>query len=274
VTRTAVDVRPLGLARVLLGALVLLRTTPLLAPFHPPFLSGASPLLGWPTHEWHFAATGLGLPDVAVAALCVVRTLAATLFAAGVRAREAGVAGALAGWLVLAQDESGYINTLHLLYMGMAVLAVAGSGAAAALRPERAVLPESGVLLLRAFVASVYAWSGIAKLNASWLAGEALASFHAQGIVRGPLVDALLASHAGQLVCAWGVAALEIALGPLLLVRRTRRVAVVLALALHALLEVTVHPDVFGFAMAALLVGCWARGAAPSSASGAASSAC
>src|SRR4051812_27789955 len=45
------DVRealPLAWARVALGALFLLRTTPVLAPLHLPYLSGTSPLVGWP----------------------------------------------------------------------------------------------------------------------------------------------------------------------------------------------------------------------------------
>jgi hypothetical protein len=45
----------------------------------------------------------------------------------------------------------------------------------------------------------------------------------------------------------------------LLLWRRTRRPAVVAALAFHAVLQVTVHPDFFGFAMAALLLAFVAR---------------
>jgi hypothetical protein len=50
------------------------------------------------------------------------------------------------------------------------------------------------------------------------------------------------------------VVATELVLGPLLLWPRTRRIAGVAALTFHAVLEVSLHPDFFGFAMAVLLL--------------------
>jgi len=44
----AADLRPLAWCRAAIGAVLLLRTTPLLAPFHIWFLRDAFPLLGWP----------------------------------------------------------------------------------------------------------------------------------------------------------------------------------------------------------------------------------
>jgi hypothetical protein len=244
----------LGIARVVFGALVLVRTTPLLSFFHVPYLDGASPLLGWPSGGWHIAAFGLALPAAVVAALCIARTLAVVLFTIGVRTTAAGVAASALGYVVLAQNLMGYVNTLHLLLLGMLVLAVSGAGSRFALRPERAVDPPSGVGLVRALVVSVYAWSGLAKLNRSWLHGDALTQLHSYGVVRGAVADALLASPTGLATAAWGVAATELALGPLLLWPRTRRAAMAVALLLHAVLEASVHPDFFGFAMAALLL--------------------
>jgi hypothetical protein len=100
----------------------------------------------------------------------------------------------------------------------------------------------------------VYVWSGLAKLNGSWLSGEALASFRETGSIAGPLADALASSPRLLPGAAWLVALTELAIGPLLLARRTRRVAVVAALGFHAVLESVVHPDFFGFAMAILLL--------------------
>jgi len=248
------DLRALGIARILLGALVLLRTTPVLAPLHVPYLNGASPLLGWPTSAWHVADAGLALPAGVVATLCVVRTVAAVLFTAGVRTRASGLCAGVAAWIVLAQDATGYINTYNLLFLGLIVLGLSGSGSAWALRAEAEGDPRSGLALARAFVVSVYAWSGIAKLNLAWLRGEVLGQLHAAGVVRGPLADAILASSTGCTVAAWAVAGAELAMGPLLFWPRTRRAAVVAALAFHAALEVSVHPDFFGFAMASLLL--------------------
>jgi hypothetical protein len=244
----------LGVARACFGGLVLLRTTPVLAPLHIPYLEGVMPLLGWPTATWHVAAFGLALPASVVAILCVLRTVATILFALGVRAGPAGLAGGVLGWIVLAQDVMSYVNTLHLLFLGMVVLAVSGAGSAFALRPEPIVDPRSGLALTRALVASVYAWSGLAKINASWLSGDALGQLQQYQVVHGVLAESLLTTAPSRALVATGIATIELALGPLLLWRRTRRATLFLALALHLGLEISVHPDVFGFAMAALLL--------------------
>jgi hypothetical protein len=53
------------------------------------------------------------------------------------------------------------------------------------------------------------------------------------------------------------VVAFELSLGPALLVRRTRRIALLAAFAFHGLLQLTTSPDFLGFGMCALLVACW-----------------
>jgi Vitamin K-dependent gamma-carboxylase len=254
VTPEGDDPKRLGVARLVFGILVLLRTTPLLDFLHVRYDAGASPLLGWPSDRWHVAALGLALPPVVVAALCVGRTLAVVLFALGVWTTAAGVAAGVLGYAVLSQNVMGYVNTLHLLFAGMLVLAVSGAGTRLALRPEPAIDPRSGLRLVRALVASVYAWSGIAKLNGSWLRGDALLQLHDHGIVGGGLAAVLLATPGCRVSMAGAIAATELALGPLLLWPRTRRAAVVAALLLHAVLEASVHPDFFGLAMATLLL--------------------
>lgn len=254
-----VDFRPLGYARIAFGVVVLLRTTPLLSFLDIPFLHSVSPLLGWPPDGWHVAAFGIALPDTVVAALCIVRTVAAIAFCVGVRARIAGVVAGVSGYLVVAQDVFGYTNTSHLLCVASIVLALGNAGCAVALLPDRALSPASGRWLVRALVVSVYAWSGIAKLNATWLSGEALAQFHADGFVRGALGSWLVATSSLRIVVACAVAMTELALGPLLLWTRTRRVALLVALGFHVVVETVVHPDVLGWAMAALLFSFWDR---------------
>jgi Vitamin K-dependent gamma-carboxylase len=249
--------RVLGLARVFIGTLVLVRTTPLLAPLRVAFLRDTWPLLGWPPRGWHVAAFDLALPDGIVASLCVLRTIAVAAFTLGAWTRASGIATGALGYLALSQDALSYFNTLHLLYASTVLLALAGSGSRLALRRERSRQSDSGIALLRAFAVSVYAWGGIAKLNPDWLQGDALEQFSRERVIAGMLADAALGSRAGRLACAWTVVALELALGPLLLCRATRRFALPGALAFHVLLEGSVHPDVFGFAMAALLVTFW-----------------
>ena len=248
------ELRMLGVARACFGTLVLLRTTPMLAPFHIPYLEGTLPLLGWPTSTWHVAAFGLALPASVVATLCILRTVATILFTLGVRARPAGVAGGVFGWLVLAQDVMSYVNTLHLLFLGMVVLAASGAGSAFALRPEPLADPRSGLVLTRALVASVYAWSGLAKINASWLSGDTLGQLQQNQVVHGALAEVLLTTAPWRAFIATTLAVIELTLGPLLLCRRTRSAALLLALAMHLGFEIAIHPDFFGFAMAALLL--------------------
>jgi hypothetical protein len=244
----------LGLVRVLFGTLVLLRTTPVLAPLHITYLRATSPLLGWPAATWHVPMWGPSLAPGLVATFCVVRTLALVLFTLGVRARESGVASGVLAWAVMSQDAGSYINTFHLLFLGLIVLGVSGAGSTFAWRPELEVDPRSGVALTRVFVASVYAWSGFAKLNLSWLQGGVLQRLYSDGIVHGPIADALLPTTPGCAVAAWTVVATELALGPLLLWPRTRGLAWVAALAFHAVLELSLHPDFFGFGMSVLLL--------------------
>jgi len=247
-------IRLLGLVRVLFGTLVLLRTTPVLAPLHVTYLRATSPLLGWPTPMWHVPIWGPSLPAGLVATFCLARTVAIVLFTLGVRARESGVASGFLAWAVMSQDAGSYINTFHLLFLGLIVLGVSGAGSSLALRPELEIDPRSGVALTRVFVASLYAWSGFAKLNSSWSHGEVLQRLYGDAVVHGPIADALLATTPGCAVAAWSVVATELALGPLLLWPRTRGLACIAALAFHAVLELSLHPDFFGFGMSVLLL--------------------
>jgi hypothetical protein len=244
----------LGVSRVLFGVLVLLRTTPVLLPLGIPYMAGTYPLLGWPSQTWHIAMWGGLWPDAVVVALCVARTLAIVLFTLGVRARETGIAAGALAWAAMSQNAGTYINTFHLLFLGMMVLGASGAGRAVALRPEREVDPASGLALTRVFVASVYAWSGYAKLNTQWLHGDVLQSLRASHQVRGLVADTLLTSPGACAAAAGLVVATELALGPLLLWRRTTRAALVAALAFHVVLEIAMHPDFFGFAMTILLL--------------------
>jgi hypothetical protein len=247
----------LGAARVAIGALFLLRTTPILAPLHLPFLSDVSPLLGWPEQGWRIAAFGLALPAPVVAAACVLRTMAATAFALGVRARAAGVVAGVLGYVVLAQDALGIINTLHLLFASTILLASTDAVSALALRPDPPRSPRSSLWLIRAFVASIYFWGGVAKLHPDWMSGAMLARMYAEADIRGPLAPLMLGTPLACLVSAWLVPIVEIGLAPALVWSRTRRFALFAAFGLHAILELVVRPDLLGWMMVALLLSYW-----------------
>jgi hypothetical protein len=248
------DLLPLGGARAVLGALFLLRTTPILAPLHIWYLESASPLLGWPDGMWHGAPVLVALPPVVVAALCVLRTVAAVLFMLGVFTRPAGVVAGAAGYLVLAQDPLGFLFTLHLLFLGTIVLGLAGGGAAFALRPDRAPPSEPARHAVWLLVASIYLWAGIGKLRGDWLDGRTLGVLAAEGAITGWPSSVLLATSTSRAVVACAVAATELALPAALLWRRSRRVAVAVALVMHTGIELTCRPDFLGWEMAALLI--------------------
>ena len=266
-TRDAVVVRSdgddLGRSRVALGAIFLLRTTPLLAPLHVSFLADTYPLLGWPDGHARLAPLLLPvLPAVWLKVFCIARTIAAVAFAAGVLAGPAGlVAGAL-GYITVAQDPGRLNTTQHVIFLGTMLLAMTDATSRCALFPAPVRDPRSSRLLMRLWIASIYFWAGLAKLRPDWLDGRALALFAAEGLVRPTVAVVLLSSPARRAILGSAVAVGELMLVPLLLARRTRRFGVVAALGLHATFELAVSPDLFGWAMAALLLSCWGtRGA-------------
>jgi hypothetical protein len=254
-----VSLRALGAARVVLGATFLLRTTPLLLPLDPPFAFELRPLLAWPDGRPHFAPAiaALALPNGLRAVLCLLRTAAAIAFTAGLAARPAGLLAALLGYVTVLQDPARFYGTLHALFLGTAVLALAGAGGTLALRPEPVRSPRSGVWLARVFVASIYFWAALAKLRPDWLDGRTLALYLDDGAFRPGLGAALLGTAAQRAASARAIVAFELAAPVLLLWPRTRRLGLVLALGFHAIIEVVAAPDVFGWVMAALLLCFW-----------------
>jgi hypothetical protein len=189
-----------------------------------------------------------------VAALCVVRTVAAVGFMLGVETLACGIVAGVTGYLVLLQYPFAFEATLHLLFQATILLALTDAGSALALRPRPLRGGASGITMIRLFVASVYAWAGIGKLRPDWLDGRTLEVLLRQRWLSGRLADALLATADGRVAAAWAVALGELALGPLLLWRRTRLPGLVAAFAFHAVAEVMGRPGLLGFEMAVLLV--------------------
>jgi len=245
------SLRALGYARVAIGIIFLVRTTPLLHLVPGLFENHGGPLYGWPRGELRVAVLGLVLPVLAIKLLVIVRTLGALLFTLGIATRVAGVVAVLAAYLVYAQEPFLLIFTLHGLYLATLLLALTDATAFVALRPTAVRSPRTSVGLLRAFVVSIYAWSAIAKLRPTWLDGTILRALHAEGVILGP--DALFTAS-GARATAIAIVLAEAMLGPLLLLPRTRAIAIVLACAFHAALEVAAHPDVFGWVMVTLVV--------------------
>jgi hypothetical protein len=244
---------PLAVARIAVGALFLLRSTPLCGLLDPALGADAHPLQGWPL-AGATAAFGLGLAPSTLKILCVARTLGLVAFTLGVAGRIGALVAAASGALVLLQAPFGFTSTQYLLLQATFLLGLADSSAVLALRRAPPRSPTSSRWMLRAFVASIYVWAACAKLRPDWLDGRTLALFHQEGRLRGPLADLLLGTPRRAAAMGPAIAFGELALAPLLLLPRTRAVGLALAVAFHLGIEWMGHPDVIGWAMLCLLV--------------------
>ncbi len=249
--------RALGYARVLLGAIFLVRTTPLvnLLPF--PLARVRGLLYGWPEPSvWTMAWADCVLPDSVRMLACVLRTAAATLFLVGVRARAAGIVAGALGIVAMSQDPFGFIFTLYTLFVATMVVATTDATGHAALRPESRIDPRSSVTLLCMFVATVYLFSGLAKANAVWLRGEVLLAYAEDGLFTTKAAAFLRAHDTLRTAAAWIAMASELSLPAALLVPRLRRSGAVAAVIMHATFECVARPDVMGVVMTVLLFAC------------------
>jgi hypothetical protein len=161
-----------------------------------------------------------------------------------VRARAAGIAAAGAGYLVLAQDRFAFINSLHILFLSTFILSLTVG------RPL-----GSSIRFVSVYLASIYFWAGAAKVQSEWLTGQALAAQAQGGAFAGPL-GSLVEGAAMRSVASLVVPVLELAIAALLLADR-RRLAIVLALVFHGVVELVVRPDTLGLTMAVVLVAIW-----------------
>jgi hypothetical protein len=238
--------RHLVIARALLGVLFLFRTSALSRHVHGVRAVVVGPLLGWP--DGALVHTGLALPDAVAIALAVLRTVAAAAFVIGFRPRVTGSIAAACGFIALAQDPFGFVFTLHLMFLATAVYAYVDAREAHALAPS--------LTLVRLFAASIYFWAAIPKLRATWFSGDVLRN-HLAMRDHGPLTDWLFGEHAQATAIATVVVELALPFALMSEKRHVRTVAVVVACAMHLTMEVTLHPDVFGWLMIILLIPFW-----------------
>jgi Vitamin K-dependent gamma-carboxylase len=246
----------LGVSRVALGVIFVVRTTALANLLPTPLAHVRGVLLGWPESGWPMAWAGAVVPAGLQEAACVVRTGAAVLFLLGIRARIAGVIAGALGLLAMSQDPFGFIYTLYTLFTGTLVLAATDATSELALVPDRPLNPRSSGALVRLVVAAIYFWASVAKMRRDWLSGATLLALAEERLFTEP-VASLLRDHGGlRLTVAWGTMATELALAPLLFFFRSRRIGVGVALGMHLAFEIGARPDVMGGVMASLLVAC------------------
>jgi hypothetical protein len=224
---------------------------------------------------------GLALSDGANRTLVVARTLLSVALLCGVRARLSAGLLALVSFTLFFSDRYRYYHHLHLLYLTVAWLALAPIGTALSVeRPvarllasvkARRLLPRGPsrlgapcpvwpLQLLRALALSVYLAAGVSKLDAGFLAGDALRELERFYVLTGNFWV-----FARDLLGYGGVAKLaclaEFALPVGLLFPRSRRAAVLAGWAFHAGISACMPVYSFGAQMAVLLLAFWPKAA-------------
>ncbi len=147
----------------------------------------------------------------------------------GLAARLAcGAFAVLYGYLVLV-DKANYNNHDYLITLVALVLAFLPI----APKEARGTAPAWSLYLLRFQIAMPYVFGGIAKLQSDWLRrAEPLKIWFADKAALSGRSDWLTSDGAAYAI-GWGGAVFDLAIIPLLLWRRTRVVAAILALAFH-----------------------------------------
>ncbi len=187
-------------------------------------------------------------PGVGMYVHCALMGLLALGVAAGVRARACAAGfGALFAYVVLL-DQTHYNNHYYLIVLLAGLLCALRSDAALA-PPWRAtdgVVPRYHVLLLQLQLVLVYLFAAVAKLNPDWLAGEPLRHWLAVRAAHAPFGGEALADPRLPWLLSYGGLLFDLCVGPALLWRRTRVVALVACGGFHlsnaALFEIGVFP--------------------------------
>jgi vitamin K-dependent gamma-carboxylase len=186
----------------------------------------------WRAFDWVQPWPGIGM----YVHFAVLGGLALCL-AAGVAHRIVAPLVVVGFTYVFLLDKVEYLNHFYAAILLLALIAAAPAdralSVAARRRPERPrTVPVWAVWVLRFQVGVIYLYAGIAKLNADWMAGEPMGMWLADRAETAIIGSLLGASWAGM-AFSWGGLALDLAIVPLLLWRRTRAVAFCLAVAFH-----------------------------------------
>lgn len=217
-----ISARPLGLARIIVGAAALIRlvvAAGVLSRLTDP------ETLRTPYVDWFPEPT-----TVLVVVILTVWGVAGVLFMLGWKVTLSGSALLAAIAMTLAIDMQAYSNHLYLMAWLVLLMVIADAGAGfSVIGADRAVV-RWPVLLIMVQASIVYGFSALTKLNDSFLSGEVLAGVLSGGLV--PLPDSLripafLAPLAGVVVIV------EVFLALFLWMRRFRPAAFVLGLGLH-----------------------------------------
>ena len=216
----------------------------------------------WTGPAFHFTYPGFGwvapLPhDWMVGLLCGLCGFG-VFVALGIASRPA-VALIGLGWTYLfLLDQVTYLNHMFLICMLAGVLAVAPVHGSLALGPALSGqrvdrVPAWGPWLLRGLLALVYFYGGVAKLNPDWLRAQPMLTWmeHRRDMAH---IGPLLAADATAWLLSYGGLLLDLAVGPLLLWRRGRPLAIAALFFFHLANSVIFEIGVFPWLMLASTV--------------------
>jgi hypothetical protein len=153
-------------------------------------------------------------------------------------------------------DKTTYRNHFYLIILISFLMSFMPASQAfsldARLRPQKSgqTVPLWTLWLLRAQFTIVYIFGGIAKLNADWLRGEPLRMWLAQE-TDFPLIGKLFTQHWMPYFFSYGGLFFDLLIVPLLMWRRTRPVAVLLAIFFHLTNARLFHIGIFPWFMMA-----------------------
>ena len=197
-----------------------------------------------PAFRFHYELFGVELvpllPSTIAGAHCHLLVLAVAAFgvAVGIATRICAAIFATAYAAFILSDRT-IFNNHYYLYWLMAMLFVLIEAIVDPHRGSHAratTAPRWQILTLRAQVVIVYAYAGVAKLNADWLLhSQPMATkLVDEAAVYTPRLRPLLEMHACHQLISLGGAVFDLAVGPCLLLPATRPAALFLACLFHA----------------------------------------
>lgn len=185
------------------------------------------------------------LPPVAMYAHMAVLVVLGVSIAVGYRTRLAAGLFAIGFAYVELLDAALYLNHYWFVTLAAVTLAIAPSASGR-------TVPAVTVWALRAQLAAVYVFAGIAKLNPDWLLrGEPMGIWLAARTDRplvGPLLDEQLVAH----LFSWAGAVFDLTIVGWLLWRRSRPFAYAAVVCFHATTAMLFQIGVFPWVMIAL----------------------
>lgn len=237
-----VDAVGLGAFRVAFGLVMVVQSVVFLARIEERYLRPTF-LFPYEGFEWVRPWPGVGLY-----VHCAVMGLLALGVAAGVRARACAAGFGLLFSYVVLLDQTHYNNHYYLIALLSGLLCAVRSDAALAPPWRRAagVVPRYHLLLVQAQVVIVYFFAGVAKVNPDWLNAEPLRHWLLLRSALTPAAAGVLTDPLLPWVLCYGGLLFDLFVGPALLWRRTRPLAVAACLVFHlsnaTLFEIGVFP--------------------------------